>query len=242
MFSYTRAAIDKTIRDIKLISNFISVSTQVIYILYLIYAIAANTGTLWANICLLCVSVPYFVFHVICLGKIEPKMKLAKGSVRHSYKTVKLLLNGITLSATIYGIYVAANNISPITVVLAAITTIGWLLGVLTEIVTYFIENRKELIITAFEADIESLKDTVTKPVTVVSDFIKKATGQKIEEEKPKPTKKRLLLDKLVAERRERRRAERERRREQAAKEKEVRLAAKENKAKNSDKIAAGKR
>ena len=125
---------------------------------------------------------------------------------------------------------------------LAAITTIGWLLGVLTEIVTYFIENRKELIITAFEADIESLKDTVTKPVTVVSDFIKKATGQKIEEEKPKPTKKRLLLDKLVAERRERRRAERERRREQAAKEKEVRLAAKENKAKNSDKIAAGKR
>mgnify|MGYP003293263362 CR=1 FL=1 len=230
MFQYTLAVLDKTVRDIKAVGKSISVVTQIIYILYLSYAIIAGISTLWANIALLGVSVLYFAFHIYCLARLDEKMKEAKEGALHAYKTVKLAINGITLGMTLYGIYIAASEVSVITVVFAGLSTIGWMFGLLLELTAYFFENRKALFDEAFKADTAEIKETVTKPVTVVSDFIKKATGQKIDEEKPKPTRKRRVLDRLVAQHKERKKNEREKKREKAELKRQTILNAEEEK------------
>ena len=139
----------------------------------------------------------------------------------------KLLINGITLGLTLYGIYIAANEVTVITVIFAGLSTIGWSFGLLLELTVFFFENRRELFAEAFKADGAAIGGTIAKPVTVVSDFIKKATGR-AEEEKPEPTKKQRLLEKLVAERKERKRAEREKKRQKAESERQEKLAKKE--------------
>lgn len=236
MFQYTLAVVDKTVRDVKSVGRIISISTQIIYILYLIYAIIAGIGTLWANIALLCVSALYFAFNIYCLLKLDGEMQTAKDSVRHAYKTVKLAINAVTLAMTLYGIYIAAKEVSVITIVLAGLSTIGWMFSLLLEITVYFFESRRMLFIEALKADGAAVGETITKPVTIVGDFIKKATGHKTEEEKPKPTRKMRILEKLVAKRKARKRNEREHRREREEREKQAKLAEKEEKPKTAEK------
>ena len=56
MLEYTRAAINKTVADLKKFNFIFNIVIQLLYVFYLIYAIFAPAGSLWVNVVLSVVS------------------------------------------------------------------------------------------------------------------------------------------------------------------------------------------
>ena len=207
MLDYTKAAVDKTIRDIKNTAETITIGSQLIYIAYLAYAIIVTLGNTVINSILLALSVGYFIFYLVYFRRSQKESATVRRTVKRTYKYTKLLLNSFTLGATIWGIYIAAKNVSAVSVVLATIIAGGWLASVIVELIVYFVESHYLLITLAIEQDWRGITETVTRPVTAVSDFIKRATGHEVKDtdgkEEKKPTRRMRLLDKLVTRRKE---------------------------------------
>ena len=101
-----------------------------------------------------------------------------KKRVKKTYKWLKLVIKAFTLSSMLYGIYVASNKIDGITIILATLMIITWVLQLLFEIVIQIFEDKKDLLVAGWNKDIDNLK----KPVTAVNNFIKRVKGQEIVE------------------------------------------------------------
>ena len=202
MLDYTKAAVDKTIRDIKNTAETITIGSQLIYIAYLAYAIIVTLGNTVINSILLALSVGYFIFYLVYFRRSQKESATVRRTVKRTYKYTKLLLNSFTLGATIWGIYIAAKNVSAVSVVLATISAGGWLVSVIIELIVYFVESHVDLIMLGLAQDKREITEAVTRPVTAVSDFIKRATGHDGKDtdgkEEKKPTRKMRLLDRLV--------------------------------------------
>lgn len=174
LFSNTRLAVNKTVSDIKFSVRFANLCAQIFYIGYLIYALSANIGMPVANIVLLAISVAYFVFYVSTLGVLTKAEKRLKSNAGHAYRWIKISLGAITLATTIYGIYVAASDVNPITIILATLAVIAWILQVALEFVVFFFEHHMYMIMDAVAAD----KEAITQPVRAVGDFVKKVATE----------------------------------------------------------------
>ena len=193
MFIYTRAYFQKLIDDFKLAGYLFNVLTPLVYIVYLIYALSVNVGYAWANITLLAVTVLYLVFYISTYDLKEKSVKATKKTVRHIYKGIKLSVGAMTLGITFYGIYVASQQTSTLSVVLSCFMAVFWVLQAGIELITYFIEYQTTLFMAALEAD----KDNLIKPITAVGNFVKRVTGMEAEENK-EPKKILRILDKTI--------------------------------------------
>ena len=202
MFDYTKAAINTTVEDLKKFFYCFSVASQSIYIIYLIYAICASAGNLAANIILLAVASAYFVFYVITHGMDTKHMRRAKGITRHSYIDIKLFVKALTLGFTIYSIYATSTHVTTLSVILAALTAVGWLLQAIFELTVYFVESRVNFIIAGIEAD----RENIIRPAQTVGNMFKKLTGAEVAPEAPsEPSRARKRLDIKVSEAKEKR-------------------------------------
>lgn len=195
MFDYTRAAFRKIVDDFKKIDFIRCVLTQSIYIAYLIYAICIGSGLLAVNIALLTLAVAYFLFFLYM--KRYGVQKLVKKTVKKVYKWSKRLIKLFNLGVMIYGLAVTANHFTALSLILAALMIVGWVLEILFEVVFNFFLKKAKLIMAGMETDYKQ----VTKPVTTVGNFFKKLSGKQVEPE-PEPTTERVTLDKLVAQER----------------------------------------
>ena len=205
MIDYTRAAVEKTLGDFRRFGFIFNIVIELLSISYLIYAVAAGAGFIYANIPLLALSVGYLTFY-IALGLDKDKKKLVV-SAKQGYKFFKIAVHTLNLGITVYGIYIATEELSFVSIVLAAITTVGWALNLLITFSVNYLSAKANFIVRAIEADIEEAK----RPVEKVTNFIKKVRGEEIEE-KPAPDKTRIALDKTVLEFRKRKKAEKEQR------------------------------
>jgi hypothetical protein len=71
---------------------------------------------------------------------------------------------------------------------------VAWILEIVFGVIAKIFISRIHLFTTGFETDMENLK----KPVTTVSNFFKKLSGQDVPPA-PVPTKQQLILEKQVA-------------------------------------------
>lgn len=205
MFDYTRAAVDKTIADFKRFILGYNLVLQLIYILYLIYALIAPSGFFYANVALLSVSVAYFIFYLATHSLETKEAKKIKRQTREAYTWFKLTVKAFTLTLTIYGIYMATQSVTVLSVILAAFSTVGWALQVILELAFKFVSNRAELIMTGVRMD--------TKPVQDVGAFVKKVvTGEAPATEKPSHFQK--VLTKTVFKKKRAKDLEKEREKE----------------------------
>lgn len=197
MFDYTQVAWKQIVADFQKVLYAISVFSQVVYIGYLIYAIAAGTGVLWVNIALLCLSVIYFVFFLIatkCGKKTDGvKNKIVKKLGAKIYKGCKLLLRIYPIALTIYGLYETAENVSFLSILLVCLMMIGWILQIVFEVIGAILSSRFALLFDGIKADVEEIR----KPVTGVTNFFKKITGKETEQPK-EPNKNQLKLREKV--------------------------------------------
>ena len=137
---------------------------------------------------------------VISTKKPDKSKKKQYAFLKNVFQRTKLAINFVNIAILIYGLCVTADNVSHFSIISLALTAIGWILSVLLEIIVTAIEKRFEFLMEAFQADVNPIKNAVTK----TGNFFKKLTGQEtIEIPIPTPSKSRILLDKMVEEYRE---------------------------------------
>ncbi len=198
MFDYTKAAITKISDDFKKLSFVLGVSGQFFYIAYLAYSLITGKGILWANIVLSVVSVAYFIFYLVTNGKIDKSYRNAKKRVRRAHAIIKLTVRAFTLIAMLYSIYYTVLEISVLSITFTALSLISFIFQILLEIVRWVIENRYELFVTGWEADIEKIKQPFQTAKNILS--LKFLQPNEEEEQPEKVSKARMFLDKKVSE------------------------------------------
>lgn len=117
----------------------------------IIYSIAAQIGNLIINCCLLGLLLIYSILDTIfrIKRKPDPSKKL-----RIIYAWMRIVLNAIALSSSLYVIYSAtANEIKPISIVLATLSMIMFILKVLTEICLEIFQSKWQLLKTGMSMD-----------------------------------------------------------------------------------------
>ncbi|MBO7304281.1 MAG: hypothetical protein J6V09_03585 [Clostridia bacterium] len=176
MFDYTKAAFNKTLNDFKKFAYAFNVLVQMTYIGYLVYAICVGAGFLIANIILISVSVAYLIFYA--LYGLDGEKKLTRRITKRIYKYFKIFIKAVTLGATVYGIYVATDKVGFATIVLAAITTVGWVVSFVVTLIIEFFMAKWRFMISAFEADINRVK----RPIDKVGNVFKRIRGESVEE------------------------------------------------------------
>jgi len=169
----TRNAISATINDIKSAVRTMNILAQLLYIGYLIYVLCTSAGVLPVNIALLSISVAYFIFYICTYNPKTRTLKRFKSNTRHAYKWLKLSLNAVMLVNTVYGIYIAASEINPITIILATLSIIAWILQIGLEFVAVFFEYHLYRLVDAFTSD----KEDFTRPIKAVGDFVKQISA-----------------------------------------------------------------
>lgn len=171
MFKYTRTAIDIIISDIKKFSTIFNYGSLIFTSAYFIYALVTKTGNFIANIILASLFVGYTIFYFITKSM---EMKTAKKIVKRSYKWIKIVIKTFTLGAMIYGIYITTTNVTPISIILATLMIILYVLQILLELACEIVEDKKDLLVEAVAKDME----IVTRPVSAVGNFVKRMKGE----------------------------------------------------------------
>lgn len=207
MFDYTKAVLDIILYDVKRARYVLSVGVNAIYILHLSFSLIIGSGLRVVNAILLAISVCYFIFFLI-----YEKKKKELNAAKRIYKGVKIAITALPLSLTVYSACLATTSESYFSLLLAVLMTVGWILNVVMELLTYYITIRKNQLIEALNADAEPIKRVIEAPGRIVDRIKGKDTPAE------EPTKTRRMLDTIVGQRREERtRAEEERRAEQKA-------------------------
>ncbi len=225
MFDYTKAALDKTIKDFKKIIFITALCTQIFSIIYLAYTLISKTGIFWINLILLILSVGSFVFFLYKLKKEEQKP--SDVTIKRVFSFSKLTVKLFNLGIVIYGFYTAAATVSPITIIVTVLMIICWILQILFEVVAIVVGHLKQFFTEAFQADVA----TITKPIRETGNFFKRLFGKEVEE--TAPTKTQALLEKRIAEQKEEKQKEKLAEKERKKKEKEMKKEAKKTAKRN---------
>lgn len=191
MFKYTRTAIDIIISDIKKFSTIFNYGSLIFTSAYFIYALVTKTGNFIANIILASLFVGYTIFYFITRSM---EMKTAKKVVKRSYKWIKIVIKTFTLGAMIYGIYITTTNVTPISIILATLMIILYVLQILLELACEIVEDKKDLLVEAVAKDME----IVTRPVSAVGNFVKRMKGEEVVIEEKEPSRELKILEKRM--------------------------------------------
>lgn len=192
MFIYTRTAIDIIITDIKKFATIFNYGSLIFTSAYFIYALVTKTGNFIANIILASLFVGYTIFYFVTKSM---EMKTAKKVVKRSYKWIKIVIKTFTLGAMIYGIYTATTNVTPISIILATLMIILYVLQILLELACEIVEDKKDLLVEAVAKDME----IVTKPVSAVGNFVKRMKGEEVVVEEKETSREIRILEKRMA-------------------------------------------
>lgn len=191
MFKYTKAAVDIIVEDVKRWSNFFKYGSMIFTLLYFSYSIYLKSGNLIINIVLLSLFSLYTLLDLLTKNK---EFKLMKKIIKRSYKVLKLSTKAFTLAVMIYGIYTASHSVSGLSIILATLMIITWVLQLLFEIVIQIFEDKKDLLVAGWNKDIDNLK----KPVTTVNNFIRKVKGEEIIEVDTNDSKEIRILERKI--------------------------------------------
>ena len=175
MVKYTKAAIDLTLKDLRLFYNIFKYTFMLLTAGYFAYAIVTGLGNLVVNIILLSVVGVYFILDLVVTAT------SARRIIRHGYRWVRLTLTAFTLGTTIYGVYEATTNITPLSIILLTLMIVLWVVQFIFELITIMFEQNRDLILEAIEMDIKEAKGIYQKPVSAVKKFFNRLTGQEEE-------------------------------------------------------------
>ena len=195
MFDYTKTALHKISNDFLRIKKICDVITPLFSIAFLTYAVIAQTGIFIANCILLGLAVAHYVFQLAVTFRKTDKELV--GGVKLTYKICFHSIKFFTIAVAVYGLWFAVNDTDPTAMILNVLSLVGWLLGVVMDIIKSVVLRYYDFVKEAVEADVEN----ITKPITATGNFFKKITGQAVEDKEISKTRERL--DEMVTARKE---------------------------------------
>ncbi len=152
VFPNTMKVFDKTYKEVNFLLKawrITSIFFSLVYIAYLIYALAAGIGHPYANIAFLVISALLFAFDLVS-GAAHGADKKKK---RKLFRCAKIAIGCLKVAMAVYTVVVTWNDPSVITVTLAVISTVIFLAQVVFEILYTVCHARLELFRVAFDAD-----------------------------------------------------------------------------------------
>ena len=155
MFKYTVATVNKIIDDMKRAGFILDILVNLLYIVYLIYAIAVGSGNPFVNATLCALTAAFFVSYVVT--SLDERKKRARRIVKRTYNRIRIFLDCFSLAIAIYSVYIAAEHATVISILLTVGSIIGWIAKVTFAILTSFLEARARLFVSAFHLDLEPL-------------------------------------------------------------------------------------
>lgn len=168
MFKYTRAGINIIIDDIKKLAKIFKYGTLAFSALYYFVAILLKLGNLVVNIILAILFTAYTIFDFVTDKK---ENKKTRKIVSRSYSWISIALRTFTLVSTLYGMYLGTSSTTPISIILATLMIILWVLEVLFELIAQYVTDKATLIMTGFQKD--------TEFITKVGNFFKSSENKK---------------------------------------------------------------
>jgi 4-hydroxybenzoate polyprenyltransferase len=172
MFENTIPSAKKVWNELKRFLYLTCIVLNLSYILTAIYALAVGRGFLPLNLIVLAFAIAYNVCYILNYGVKEKKKEVKK--LKTIFKLVRLFANIVTFGIVVYSFSISSENVSLVSLLLAVISMISWLFGVLTFLFITYFEKRVALIICGFFTDVKGL-------VSVIS-FFKKPVGEKFKE------------------------------------------------------------
>lgn len=176
MFKYTRATINKTIAEFKLFSRIFKYLYIILNFIYLTYKLITDNSNFIFYIVLLSIFIVYATFSILI--DFDKRFKKAKRISRRIFKITNIFFKMIIIVTNILCIYKASSNFTAMTIILLLLTILLWIMQVTIEIFIYVFESKKDLLIDAIKEDFKG----IVKPVSSVSNFIKKIKGEDIDE------------------------------------------------------------
>lgn len=209
MFIHTRAIGKKVIGELRFLGDVLSFLLQLLYIGFLVFSIATNRGNHILNTVLLCITASFFIFMLYSVISRDSLSKNTARKIKHAYRTTLLLFKAFSLCVTIYGIYVALGDFNPMSVILAALMFVAWVLGALVEFVRIILERYTDLMTSAIIKDTAPMvslynkitfKHTETREATKTDAYVEDITKKykdgirtKKESEKARKEAERLI-------------------------------------------------
>lgn len=188
MLDYTKAALKKTVDDIKKILFIYTVLSLVLYIGYLIFASIFDIGVLPVNIILAIISAIYLCFYITVSVR-NIKKSLSK-RIKRIYKWSKISITAITLGIVIYGCVCNPNDTKGL--VVTVILFLSWITQIILEFIAIAIANRVTLFQAALTKDFspvikiynkitrtEDSEEDRTKQINALSKLLPEVTKKK---------------------------------------------------------------
>ena len=139
-----RTAIGGIYHFIKALVFLLTVVIQSVTIVMLLTAIKNDSGYLWANIALVCVTAIYLVVFVISAFTGGRRAKRAKKNASRLKKIVKLFLKIATTFISVYSVCIAYEHITVFAVLFAYVTFSACGLQLLFEFILIGIDAKRE--------------------------------------------------------------------------------------------------
>ena len=171
MFEYTRAVLDKTIKELNYVSYISSIIFQFLYVAFLIGSIIFGLGMIVVNIILLVASITYLVLrivsHKVDFNNEENIVKLGETV----YRRVKIGTKFLTVASMLYGFFIASEQQNYFVLIYMIMLTLLGIAQILIEIITPIIKKKFDLLVDAVKHDCKGLIKTI--------DFFNKADGER---------------------------------------------------------------
>ena len=199
MFIHTRAIGKKVMGELRFLGDILSFLLQLLYIGFLVFSLVTNRGNHILNTVLLCITASFFIFMLYSVISRDSLSKNTARKIKHAYRITLLLFKAFSLCVTIYGIYVAFDDFNPVSVILAALMFVAWVLGVLVEFVRIILERYTDLMTSAIIKDTAPMvslynkltfKHTETRKETKTDVYVEDITNEYKEELRTKKESK----------------------------------------------------
>lgn len=179
MLDYTKAAVSKTISDIK---NIAFVSRLLFYISGIIipvYNLLFLKEPLVLHIVSLCLSVAVLILYLVYRDtddkREKKKLKVKRKQVKKANKTVKLICRAYTVLCAGYAVFVLGEEFSAFSMLITLFAIITLIISVIFELVKWVISRRAHMIYNAFREDLAPLN-----PVNGVGNIIRRIKGEPV--------------------------------------------------------------
>lgn len=164
MFIHTREALNRISKTWNVVKWIFDYGMSILMIVYLILALVFSLGNDIVNGILLGITALMLVV-TIAIGQKELLKKQRVITIRgvrktkHALKCAKIVVKAYSLGVTLYGMFIAASMVSPLSIIMTTLLIILWVITVIIELISVLIETLNNYLKDSINKDIEELKE-----------------------------------------------------------------------------------
>ncbi|MBR5140429.1 MAG: hypothetical protein IKV16_05170 [Clostridia bacterium] len=160
MFKHTFASVNLIKRELSFFAFLVTVFSTLFTVSFLIASIAIGRGYTWLNVLLLVlVSLNFAVYALIRMNGTKEIRKISL----HVYRITKILLGFIPLAVVIFSLAFTSAELSRIELVFLPLILLMWMMQVVFEISSIYVDSRLVIFADAIKMDVEGVVNPLLK-------------------------------------------------------------------------------